>query len=93
MWPLKVGTGEGPLKDVVSVVTLNLLCLSAAFEGSLRAEKEIVVRAGSQGIDKGKPGSSWKTVWLQRPLWRFLVLSDRALVSGGDGKETEYMQD
>lgn len=37
------GQESGPLKDVVSVVTLNLLCLLAAFVGSRCAEKEVVM--------------------------------------------------
>ena len=36
------GQKEKPLKDVVSVVTLNLLCPQAAFVSSRCAEKEIV---------------------------------------------------
>lgn len=41
----ETGQKEGPLKDVVSVVTLNLLCPLAAFVGSRCAEKEVVMTA------------------------------------------------
>lgn len=51
------GHKEGPLKDVISGMTLNLLCLSAAFEHSQWAEREIVMRTRLQGVDKGETGS------------------------------------
>lgn len=51
MWPLKVGKKKG-FEGVVSVVTLNLLCLSASFEDSLQAEKGLGTGTCSQAVDK-----------------------------------------
>ena len=42
------------MKDVVSVVTLNLLCQSAAFESSLQAEQETEMRTGSLRVTKAR---------------------------------------